>query len=409
MRLLAKILLTVSMLGWPSAALAAPDLVKGIDATFENGQVRVTWEAPASGDPVSSYRIYYSRASILQNRGEYEEFETVSGDKQEFILTDFPPARALFVSVLAVNAAEKESPFFAEEARVEIPASEATSGGNVPATQPLRLLRAESLSSTGVLLVFSATPAIDAGQAASALQISEGSGVILPITRFEIRDTRIFVTTQPQDDGKTYAVRVAPVVFGRSPFGERVPLDENGSSAFFTGTDAVPAAPTVIATPGSLSTALEDVRQLVLHPELDREGAWTVTASWQPAADASGIAGYRISLVRGPNIPPERVEAATADSRSIRLERLVSGPLQVVVQSVAPDGSVSRGAAESIMLSISPVGPVAPIAIPAGTTPLPIANEPTSFLSKSGPAATAVLVLSGAAIGWLWMRRRKRS
>src|SRR3989344_4868941 len=132
MRLLARIAISISLLSWPLPALAAPSLVTGIQGTYENGQVRVRWEAPAEAGDIAAYRIYYSRASILQNGGEYEDFETVSGTRQEFILTDFPKARALFLSVLAVDQNQEESPYFAEEAKVDIPQADGTGPSDEP-------------------------------------------------------------------------------------------------------------------------------------------------------------------------------------------------------------------------------------------------------------------------------------
>src|SRR6185436_240159 len=93
-----------------AVALAAPGNVTGVKGELVNGKVHVTWTKPAGDEPVA-YRLYYSRASILQQNGLYDDFEVIPAGTLDYTFASLPyEADSLYVSVLAVNAAGEESP-----------------------------------------------------------------------------------------------------------------------------------------------------------------------------------------------------------------------------------------------------------------------------------------------------------
>src|SRR3989338_9813623 len=116
---LVRVLLATLVLSWPFSAHAAPpEGVSGIFAANKGGTVHVQWNAPQEGEDIASYRVYYSQESILQNGGQYDDFETTDGAVIEHDLKDAPRVNPLFISVLAVSSTGEESRFFLEEVSV---------------------------------------------------------------------------------------------------------------------------------------------------------------------------------------------------------------------------------------------------------------------------------------------------
>lgn len=390
MRLLVRIALALSLLSWPASALTAPPpSVTGIKAVEKNGQIHVEWDAPSNAEEIEFYRIYYSRKSILQNDGAYDEFETTSGDNTEFILTDFPEAEALYISVLAVNEDEEESATFAEEATIGVPESASSSSATpIPATESFTLLRAESIAGTGVLLTFSAAPHLEAVHARSAFQITDASGAVIALRRFKMIGRSILIDTEPQTNGRTYTARIAPVVYGLSPAGERVALDEATSIQNFTGTAAASGTstptPVPVPIPEALGT-LPDVGNLQLSYGHEGNGFYTIVASWEPPTDPR-VTGFRIRTSRDKGKTFAAAQTVAPDSRSFRLSGIPRGDFTFVIQTAGSDGSFSPEVSATVVLTS---------ATDAGK----------KDLTRTGAEALIAFAAAGSIMGWKRTRK----
>jgi len=153
-------------------AAGTPSNVQNIQARLLGEALTVTW-APVAG--AQFYRIYYSHESILSNQGNYDDFETTPTNAATYTFTKLPlNSQEIFVSVLAVDASDTESEGFESEASVRVQASSLMSSsaetstpssavpnvmpqGEFPTTtaEPMMMRTVSTLSSTGVLLVFS--------------------------------------------------------------------------------------------------------------------------------------------------------------------------------------------------------------------------------------------------------------
>ena len=117
LRLLLRASLLVLTLSMPLSVSAEPPATPSrVKVTSVRAdQIQLEWTAPVDTN-ISYYRVYYSRTSILANGGKYDDFEITPGKATSFTLTGFPQASKLFVAVLAVNENGEESPYFTEEA-----------------------------------------------------------------------------------------------------------------------------------------------------------------------------------------------------------------------------------------------------------------------------------------------------
>src|SRR3989344_1316896 len=208
MKLFSRILLTLVAASLPlNASAAVPESVRGIEAEMVDGVVSVQWDGVPNA---TSYRIFYSHTSILDNDGLYDDFETVSGTTSH-VLQNITPSADLYISVLAVNGVGEESPYFVEEAHVALgdtfmqPQTSSAASSMAATTEPygqndvivedgmtfLRLLSAESISSTGVLLTFSHPVVVAPEQATLAFGILTSSGSPLALQRLVLQGTTV--------------------------------------------------------------------------------------------------------------------------------------------------------------------------------------------------------------------------
>src|SRR3989344_396513 len=272
---LVRVLLATLVLSWPFSAHAAPpEGVSGIFAANKGGTVHVQWNAPQEGEDIASYRVYYSQESILQNGGQYDDFETTDGAVIEHDLKDAPHANPLYISVLAVNSAGEESHFFLEEVSVNaemsgnaLPTNTEpmepvmpqpndaaqtdiapvvpldTSGQNtsvgLPLAQPsigeFALLSVRASSATGVTVNFTHPVTIDPALATRAFMIFDAKNNQLPIVRIRMAESTIDLDTYPQEKCRVYSLVIGPAVSGLLPNGQRAELSLEGSKALFQG------------------------------------------------------------------------------------------------------------------------------------------------------------------------------
>jgi len=378
----------------PVLAMAAPQNVSNITAVNESGKVRVSW-AQLNEPDITAYRIFYSHASILQNGGLYDDFESVDGTVNTHLLQSIPPVNELFVSVLAVNSKGEESPYFFEEARVMLNAG---STGNQ--TDELRLLNADVISATGVVLHFSHPVTIPQDRAMEAISITNSSGTKLAMRRYVIEGNTVTVHTMPQERAAVYRITIGQVVTAQGSNGSTISLAADQAPVLFMG-HPTGTMPIVGQQPTTPVQQTADITQLRLSAQPDTATTYAVEATWQPPTGVQ-LAGYSVAqtIDGGRTYSPSMTVAATAST--IKIPGVPPGNYGIMIKAVYANGSQSRGVTQVINLpgSQAPVGNVSQPTNPGNSTALP----------NSGPVLWLAVAGLGAFTGaWNLRARRMRT
>lgn len=385
-------MLAVTM-GMPEWALA--DGVQNLRATEQNGQIRVQWDAPATGS-VASYNVYFSARSILRNGGEYDDYEKTSGSLTEFILTNYPKSTgSVYVAVLPVDAQGKEMDTFTDEVRVALGlgAQSGTSAqGAVSsagrATTTLQLLSAEVMSSTGVVLTFSLPVTLSARDAPNAVQVEDASGATVRIKRLIVRGTDIGVETEPLKPGTEYRVVAHSVI--QAANGLRL-AGTTATITFVSPGQRQQASGRTSSTASATSNTLE-VQNLDVRAEYQSNGRFLVMAAWDPPQGS--FASYVVRKTRnGKAVGTPQTQPFTATFARFADEP--AAQLTITVQTVAPSGALSAGASASIDL-----------VVPPNSTPVQVTKPGGGKLTSSGIGVVGVMAVTGALAGMWRMRRR---
>ncbi|MFA6039654.1 MAG: fibronectin type III domain-containing protein [Candidatus Peribacteraceae bacterium] len=379
--LLTRALAVFALALWPVAALALPPPhIEEVQAAYENGTVKVTWEAPAE-QGIARYRIYYSHASILQNGGTYDDFATTDDAGTEYVLRDLPAVESLYVAVIAVGEDGEEGTVFGSEAFVEIPAGAPAAQEPPTAAASLQLLSAQSASQTGVLLTFSRAVTVGQQDAATAFRIVDGSGALLLISRIYLQGPAILLVTEPQAPDTVYSVSVTQV--WSADGGAPVPVDPRTSVARFSALPAGAASPSLPVPQGGTPT----VANVQLRIDGRRQNAYDVLVTFEIPAGAESVSSIEVfqSTDRGNTFGAPQV--IPAEARSVRFESVPAGIFTVMVRAKTAAGLASPGIPASI--AVGGTGWT-------GTAPL----------SGSGAGLAAVVTLTGAMLGWRRMKRK---
>lgn len=407
MTLRTRLALGIVSLVLPATALAvAPGNVTGIKAVLAGSNVVVSWNQ-VTDQSISQYRVFYSHASILEQKGLYDDFENTEGSVNTLTLQNVPPVQTLYVSVLAVNDKGEESAAFVEEANVNlVPGTPATSMTSSTPTmtqngQTLKLLSAQALSATGVVLTFSHVVDVQADKAANAFTITNGSGAALRATRLVIKGMQVMIHTVPQERGVVYQVRVGSQVTGKGVDSKPVALDPNQAPMLFVGHESgvAPGARqggAVAAQGGST-----DVSNLRLRAQAETDRTYTVQALWQaPATEATALLVYQ--TIDGGKTYSEPVQMP-GTAGGVSIPHVTAGRFGLVVRAVGTDGTASKGVMQIVDLpgGKSPASPVQATLI-APRTPR------TVGLPGTGPELTLALMLSGAMVGMRNVRKVRK-
>ncbi len=401
----ARLSLGLLSLAFPLTAFAAaPDNVTGIQASLSDGKVTVTWDKVTTQE-IANYRVFYSHTSILKENGLYDDFDSVAGTETTYVFPSLPPTDMLYVSVLAVNDQGEESPFFAEEASVQLRTT--TSKGSssaqmVAQAATLRLIKAEKASSTGVLLTFSNTVLPITGSASTLFGIEFGSGFNLPVTGATVSGETVLVETYPMVNGTVYLLQVIGDVRGTDGAGKTISLDPLQLPTFIqNGSSSSAAAPT-----GSHP----EVTNLRLRATAEGNGRYTVDASWN-APNADGVEGFVISqsIDGGATFGPSL--RVTGTSRGISIPRVNARTLGVSIRTLYKDGQTSKGIFQAITLGSGQTTSVSSLRSSIGTLP-PVGsvtggNGKGGSLPESGVNIWAMVTLAGAAACWKKMRAQR--
>ncbi|MDD5469221.1 MAG: hypothetical protein PHO92_00250, partial [Candidatus Peribacteraceae bacterium] len=241
--LLAGIALAMSMTG--SVLAAPPPGITGLRAEIQdNARAVLRWD-PVAGD-IAYYRVYYSATSILEHRGEYDDFDQTAGPSPEYVLEGILPGEDMYVAVMAVNTTGEESEFFSEEVRISdagnadsdipavLPVQEPSSPETDPAEDPVRsleLLSVTAVSPTEVRVTLSEPLQIRMKDARSAFVIRQTGGEQLEIRSVNVDGTTIALTTNEQRPGVVYELRVADTLTEQTGF----LMDAASRVSLFTG------------------------------------------------------------------------------------------------------------------------------------------------------------------------------
>lgn len=405
MRIFSRISLLLTTLALPIAVLAAPANVRDITAEKVGDKVQVTW-THVPGD-IAQYRIFYSHASIMQNNGLYDDFESVDGSMNEHLLQNIPSSAKLFVSILAVDAMGKESPYFVEEAEVTLGTSGGTSTPGLSleesseselslpalvAERELRLLSAEAMSMTGVLLRFNYPVIIPAEQAAEAIVIETASGSKLALVRYVIQGNTLMVHTQPQESAVVYRVRVQSAVTGKDDKGASVPLASDQAPMLFTSmAESAGSSSSAMTTPNR-----PDVVQLNLRGE-PISGKYIVEANWQAPAGEQ-IAGFEVMQTTDNGQTYSASITLDPTVTSVRIPNVPAGSFGLLIRVQYADGVISQGVLENI-------------ALPGGNVQGSVTNTPkpgrSTDLANSGPELWLAISSMGGLAGAYYLRKKR--
>ncbi len=371
--------------------------VSGIRADVQGGKVTVYWN-PAEGD-IKKYRIFYSHASIIDQGGVYDDYEDAPGTVMQYTLASVPPVATLYVSVLAVGQDDTESPFFMEEARVNLTAgtSGAASAPSSVATLPpspnvpvnaseLRLLAATSMSATGVTLTFTHPLSIPENLKDQAFIIKSGSGAPLQIVRYRLVGNQVLLDTAPQIPGRVYQVQVHASIAGKTAQGELVPQEASSAPLLFTGMR------TDLSVPEIQNLTLTAKGTLV-------EATWTLPAGTirELQIQQSTNGGRTFGA-------PVRMEKS---AKGVAIPGVTASQFTLLARVVGVDGTISKGVQQTVQLGKS--GSSVSSKSSASSSKSSTSSKPTTkpgTLPSSGPALATIVMLSGAATGFRFIRRK---
>lgn len=325
----------------PVFAATPPPNVTSVRADYIGGALVVNWGAVQDPAGIDFYRIYFSRQSILQNQGDYDDVERTQGTATTYTFERAPfGGKKVFVSVMAVNKDGLESEAFEVESSAVLtsassgttsstPTSSATSSAtrssssksssvsniSSSATQvssqkssssiatlsssaePLQLMRVRAISSTGVLLEFS-KPLDATVPTADAFAIVDGSGSELMIKSVAFSgSTNLIVNTASQRPQVIYALGLTKTLKASDGATIPAPLPELTFFSFMMLPVTSSASSVQSSAPMLDTTPPNPVQNLAISFEPKPDGTYDVMAFWQASASAD-LASYLISTTK---------------------------------------------------------------------------------------------------------------
>jgi hypothetical protein len=370
-------------------AAGSPANIQHVEAGMTNGQLTVTWNAAADAADIDFYRIYYSHQSILQNNGDYDDFERTTGAERSYTFKNIPAnSGMLFVSVLAVNKAGIESEGFETEASVMITesipvpqnsssapqtssSSEESSSSqseNGTTSEPMTITTVEAASLTGVLVSFSKALSPVAPIDGAYFMITDTGGTVYAVTRVQIGESTLLLHTAPLDPNKKYILTLTqnvlaadgtnatPSTTGQlafAGFGEDTSAPTSSSSSVMYVRN--PALGSSEPAPAPV-TAPEDATGLDLTPMHLANGNYNVLARWGASPDSKGtLDSY--GLYTSANGSPFAWNAATGKMEtSVEYRNLAPGTFGLKVTAKDAQGNESAGIQRSVTLPASGIG-----------------------------------------------------
>jgi len=378
-------------------ASTVPGLVTDVSMVVtSNGEIAVTW-SPATD--ASSYRIYFSRESILGNQGDYDDFIETDGADTTYVFSSAPiGGDVLYVSVLAVSVDGTESDGFVSEAYAmlpekvedEVPSPVVPEEQMEPVTttsEPLSIASVAAQSATGVLVQFS--KAIKANLVENPFVLTTTGGELLGVTDVSfVGGSALLLTTVPQVPGTKYMLSIVANILAQ----DGTSMTTSAPRVLFDGFGGATVAPTApeptYGRNPHLPTDLSppsfggptSVSATVKRDANDK--TLTVTLLWTPVPFASKYKIYA-SVDSGSF---EQIGEVPGDRTSVVLRKIRSPRIQIKVSAVGPQGQESEGV-------------LATVPLPTGT------SEP---LTETGLPLLGVMLAAGAVAGSRLKIRRKK-
>ncbi len=411
----------------PVSALAAPPSVTGLKADYKDNAIMVSWNA-SEDLTVAYYRIYWSRQSILENGGRWEDFAATAGKEPAYQLRDFPQAPSLWIAVMAVTTYGEESPVFTEEVKVDLfggtassaqssaavstssvstdsPASSASSVSSASSSMPLTfdLLSAQAVSATGVLLTFSMPISIKATDAAKAFTLIDASGSLLQARKITLKDNTMLIVTLPQRRDMQYIVSVSDVV--KSPSGKSV-SPARSQLTFMGHLNGLTAES---AQNQQQNVLVQDVANLNIRAEQQLDGTYTVTATWLPRDAVANITAYQIQQTQDNAQTWSEAQTVPSNTTSIRVAGVRSGMFGFIVKVIGSNGLFSRGTYGSIELPAFDPGqpPQNQPPLTGNVTNPPVVIPKPPRVPQTGAPEVLVVLLAGLAGGFHTFKKRQ--
>jgi hypothetical protein len=349
-------------------AAGAPANIKSVEAELQEETLNVSWSAV---DSAAFYRVYFSHASILQNNGDYDDFERTNGSETSYTFTKLPLASdQIFVSVLAVNAEGMESEGFEVEAAVDTAAATPDTNepvvvtenpimpeGENPTTtsEPMTMISAEVVSATGILVTFSKNIAVNVDLTPEFFVIADSGGVVLPTTRLTTNAATILFSTEKQTPEKLYIVYILQPL----PAGDGTHAPPSGATVTFRGYGTLPPTEPVLSVPpppvpyGKAPVAsIEDPTSLKVTATPRQDGTYDIVARWNPALGAEGYGIY--TSIDGGGYAFSSV--VPANQTTVRYTKVKPGAFALRLTSKNGQGTESRGIERAIKLPSTGLG-----------------------------------------------------
>jgi hypothetical protein len=343
----------------PTLAFALPPNVTNIHGNTTPEGIHVTW------DPVQdavAYRVYYSRESILARNGIFDDFEMSDGATTELVLTSFPQASGLFVSVLAVDTKGNESPLFTQEAYIDLSALPATNqpaqgdsneappepsqpSANDIVTQraPLRVLEVIAASTTEVHVRFSDPVHIADPNPQSAFSITAPDATALTISDVLLEGNVAKLITQPQAANGVYQLVVRSSVRGATENGYETALEGEEISLLFM---AVTNAETQEQAPQPIPL---DVEGFALRATPETPDTYTLEAQWS-VPKPENVQGFLIAQSIDGGKTFGTPQQLSRDTRGIQIHGVPASTFGILVQIIDAAGTASTGVSQYIEL-----------------------------------------------------------
>lgn len=400
-------------------AAAMPSNVTRVAAKIEDGALVVEWDAASDAAGIASYRVYYSRESILDNEGNYDDFEQTNDENTRYTFSRLPyPGQKLYLSVLAVNTSGIESEAFEVETSIDLPSDTAPAIAQQPEQLPeaepeaeaamqksMTIASVEAREATKVVVTFSQPIADSQNFGPGFFIIVDENGGILQVTDYVKDGASVTLTTAEQAGGRTYILGVLQRITGQdgafidgsapqvSFTGVAAPQEQASSSSSEQPASSVAsvatqpvetygrnpylANPATTGTPTFLDllrnrtqgtaagaqvaqnrddTPPENPMNLRLQPVLRSDGTYNVVAEWRGSPNLAGdLQGYFVSISQDGSAYVPSSTTA-ANRTSVRYDRLQPGIFGVRVSAFDQAGNRSGGIEDVITLPESGLG-----------------------------------------------------
>jgi len=381
------------------AAGTSPPNVKQIGAELKDGTLTVTWAPGEGSQEIAFYRLYFSRASILGNSGNYDDFQQTTGPETTYVFPSIPvTGNKIFLSVLAVNRVGLESEGFETEVTVDLgqgtappPAGQqAASPPQEPAAipqenlppegapagttaQPMTIVSVTPVSATGILVTFSKLIAPEAAITSQTFAVSDTGGIVLAITGAEVKGETVLLSMQPQIPEKGYLIgllqnvpaadgtnatpSLPPAVFrGFLPRETASPVLQSPPVPY--GKNPFLAPPALQVQPYGQAPARppEDPADLLLKAVRQRNGLFSVLARWAGSIDSRRTLESYVLYTSNDGARFDRNSVVGRAETSVQFNRIPPGTFGLRVASRDARGNESAGIQKVIVLPASGIG-----------------------------------------------------